>query len=113
MEESETAVVNVPLGRMEDEEEYASIYEEIEAGETEGYRVTRTSESVTVAAGTFNAERVNVVGTDEETGESIDADWWRVETVPGETVRFEYRTDEDGTYNGELRRHGTDYRRSL
>jgi len=84
MAQSNTAVVNVPLDRMSEDEEYPSIYDEIEAGETEGYQVTRTTESVTVPAGTFDAERITVVGTDE-----------------------------DGTYIGELRRHGTDYRRLL
>lgn len=114
MSETKRATVNVPLDRMDDDDEYGSLYERIEAGEAgDEYDVDRRSESVTVPAGTFNAEVYDVTGTDPDTGESIDTTWWRVDSVPGDTVRFEYRTDDDETYQGRLQSYRTDYRRTL
>lgn len=112
MAETKQATVNVPLDRMDDES--VSFYDRIETGESgDEYDVARRSETVTVPAGTFNAEVYDVTGTDPDTGESIDTTWWRVDTVPGDTVQFEYRTDDDETYRGQLQSYRTDYRRSL
>jgi hypothetical protein len=75
--------------------------------------VTRRNESVTVPAGTFDTEVIEVVSTERDTDEYVDSTWWRVETVPGDTVQFEYYTGEDETYRGQLQSYRSDYRRTL
>jgi len=113
MSEVRTAEVTVNLSAYEDEEEYTSFYEALEADDTGEYNVQRSSERISVPAGEFDAERIDVTGTDEDTGDQVDATWWRVPTVPGETVQFRFHDDEDGRYDGELMEYRRDYTRRL
>jgi hypothetical protein len=104
-----TAQVNVELGAYEDQEEYQSFYDAVEANETGEYKVRRSTERITVPAGEFDAERIDATGTDDETGEQIEITWWRVPSIPGETVRFSFRDDEGDRYDGELVEFRRDY----
>jgi hypothetical protein len=113
MTESETVAVSIPIDRDNEDGDYESLYDEMVADESGDYTVTRTNESVTVPAGTFDAEKVAVTGTDEETGEEVDATWWFVPDVPGDVVRFLFISEEDGQYQGSLLEYRTDYRRRL
>ncbi|MEX2442729.1 MAG: hypothetical protein WD492_03925 [Alkalispirochaeta sp.] len=109
MNSTRTAEVAVNLGAYEEDEEYVSFYEAVEADETGEYDVQRSSEQVSVPAGEFDAERVDVTGTDEDTGERMDITWWRVSSVPGKTVQFSFRGDEGDQYDGELMKYRSDY----
>jgi hypothetical protein len=102
MAATRTAQVNVELGAYEDQEEYQSFYDAVEADETGEYKVRRSTEHVSVPAGEFETERIDATGTDDETGEQVDITWWRVPTIPGETVKFSFRNDEGDQYDGEL-----------
>jgi len=83
----------------------------LEADDSGEYDVRRSSERISVPAGTFDTERIDVTGTDDGTGDRVDVTWWRVPTVPGETVQFRFRDDEDGHYDGELMEYREDYAR--
>lgn len=109
MSETRRAEVSVNLGAYEDEEEYGSFSEAIEADESGEYDIRRSSERVTVPAGEFDTERIDVTGTDEDTGDRVDITWWRVPSVPGETVQFSFRDDSDDQYDGELLEYRQDY----
>jgi hypothetical protein len=112
MPESRTMSVSIPLDR-ENEGGFGYLYDEITADESGSYTVTRTTERVTVPAGTFKADKVAVTGTDEETGEKVDATWWFVDDVPGKMVRYEFYSEDDEVYKGHLLKVGRDYRRRL
>lgn len=88
-------------------------YEENAAGA--GYRIERTTERVTVPAGTWPAEKITITGSDASTGDEVDVTWWRVVDVPGDTVRFEFVPvmSENERYLGELQEIRDDYRRRL
>jgi hypothetical protein len=80
-----------------------------------GYDVTVDTVDVTVPAGSWIAERITMMGTDTTSGQRVDVTWWRVEAVPGDTVRFEFVpvTDENEWYIGELQEIGSDYEPTL
>jgi len=111
MSESRTAQVTVNLGVYQEDEEYTTFYDALEADDSGEYDVRRSSERISVPAGTFDTERIDVTGTDDGTGDRVDVTWWRVPTVPGETVQFRFRDDEDGHYDGELMEYREDYAR--
>lgn len=54
--------------------------------------------SVTVGAGTFDANLTVYEYTDEETGERVESRWWITDAVPGELVLYEW----EGTVQGDL-----------
>ncbi len=113
MSEARTAQVTVNLGAYQEEEEYTSFYEALEADESGDYTVQRSSERISVPAGEFDTERIDVTGTDGEGGDQVDVTWWRVPSVPGETVQFRFLDDEDGRYDGQLVEYRRDYARRL
>lgn len=109
MTATRTAQVSVNIASYEDNEEYQSFYDAVEADETGEYDVRRSSERISVPAGEFDTERIDVTGTDEDTGDQVDITWWRVPRVPGETVQFSFRDDEGDRYDGELMEFRRDY----
>ncbi|MFW5694247.1 MAG: hypothetical protein ACOCYB_03705 [Alkalispirochaeta sp.] len=111
--EARTADVTVNLRAYDDEEEYGSVYEAMEADDSGQYEVRRSSERISVPAGEFDTERIDVTGVDDETGDQVDITWWRVPSIPGETVQFSFRDDEDGRYDGELMEYRQDYSQQL
>lgn len=86
-----------------------------EDAESAGYRIDRTSERVSVPAGTWTAEKISITSTDASTQSEVDVTWWSVPEVPGDTVRFEFVpvTDENELYLGELQEVRNDYRPRL
>ena len=111
MKDQESASVSIPLASYESEGDGpVGFYAGLEEAEREGYDVRRTTETITVGAGTYVAERIDLQGTDEETGERIDVTMWRTTDVPGDTVRFSYGYDNE-QYDGELVEIGLDHRR--
>jgi hypothetical protein len=74
---------------------------------------SRTTERVTVPAGSYSAEHVVFRASDYQSGEQVEYNWWVVESVPGNLVKFEYVVA-DGSgeelLSGELTETRTDYR---
>lgn len=74
---------------------------------------SRTTERVRVPAGSYSAEHVVFRASDYQYGEQVEYNWWVVESVPGDLVKFEYVVA-DGSgqelLSGELTGTRTDYR---
>lgn len=63
----------------------------------------RSTDRVTVGAGTFTAELLETELSDPDTGETLAYSWWVVEDVPGNLVKYEYHhSDDDSRLVGEL-----------
>ncbi|MGM0674539.1 MAG: hypothetical protein ACQETQ_07595 [Spirochaetota bacterium] len=72
------------------------------------YREERVS--VTVGAGTYEADKLVYDYTDEETGDSVEYRWWVTEEVPGQVVLYEWESLGDpGELQGELIEVREDY----
>lgn len=80
-----------------DYEEEEVVFEE----DLDDYRKERVT--VTVGAGTYEADKLVRVYTDEETGDSAEYRWWLTDEVPGDVVLYEWESlSESGQLRGEL-----------
>ena len=73
---------------------------------------SRSPERVTVPAGSYSAQHVVFRASDYQYGEQVEYNWWVVDSVPGDLVKFEYVVA-DGSgqdlLSGELVQTRSDY----
>ncbi len=81
------------------EEGYST--ETVYVDEWEQYRQERVT--VSVGAGTYEADLLVHSITDEETGETVEYRWWVTPDVPGDLVQYEFEHLQDGSIlHGEM-----------
>lgn len=105
-----------------EESDSAAVSESEEALRDEGYRTEtvqvrdwddyqRERVTVSVGAGTFQADLLVHRITDEQSGDTMEYRWWVTEEVPGDLVQYEFEDLKDGSLlQGELVSIRRDYR---
>jgi len=74
------------------------VYTGDESGQYKKDRVT-----VSVGAGTYQADYLVYTDTDEETGETVEYHWWTTKEVPGDLVKYDWINSGNGSeVTGEL-----------
>ncbi|MFW5797182.1 MAG: hypothetical protein ACOCXE_01610 [Spirochaetota bacterium] len=88
-----------------DPEEEEEVFTDGDLGEYRQDRVT-----VTVGAGTYDADRYVYEDGDDESGDEVEYRWWMAEEVPGNVVLYEWENlTESSMLRGELIAIGRDY----